>query len=195
MYTPYVRISSGNVTTTLDASARNTLGCIYSPPPPTTAVTSAKGYGAQPVFKYVYYNSTANPAPVAAPAPVYWTDESFTTVTGVTTEAYSAGTGVTGVAIAGYLMPNTTALSTLTAAQLNQSYVWIQIGGLLVGAYAPTAGAAAIGNFITGLGAGNWTSTSAATITAGRQLGVQYSAVVSSACDVLVSGLQVFWGS
>jgi hypothetical protein len=97
-------------------------------------------------------------------------------------------------------MPNTTALGTSQTAaqwgtQFQQSYGWIQIGGFLAGGWAPTAGAAAIGNFITGLATGDWSSTSAATITAGRLLGIQYSAVAASICDILVGGYQTFWGS
>lgn len=197
MYTPYFRISSGfNPQTTLDNTPKNALGSIYSPPVNEGLAVTTKGYGAQPVFKYVYYNSTTNPTPVAAPAPVYYTDESFTTVSGNAAESYSNGTGATGVAIAGYLMPNTTALTGLTAAQLNQSYVLIQIAGLLVGAYAPTtATGPGVGSLIVGSASGNWASTVITTTTALRVLGVQWTAIASSACDVLVSGLQPFWGS
>lgn len=201
MYTPYVRISNGSIQSTLDSVARNPVGSIYSPPANLGAPLSTKGLGAQPVYKYVLYSSTSNPAPVAAPAPVYYTDESFTTVSGNAAEAYSAGTGITGLAIAGYWMPNTTAISGLTnaasatAPQVNQSYGFMQIGGLLAGAWAPTAGAAGIGNFITGLAAGSWATTSAVTILAGRQLGIQWSVVVNGLCDILVGGYQTFWGS
>lgn len=198
MYQPYVRFA--NPQTELDATAKNPVGCLYSPPANQGLPLTTKGYGAQPVFKYVYFNPAAAPTAVLAPAPVYYTDESFTTVSSLTTDAYSSGTGVTGVAAAGYWMPNTTALgASQTAAQwgaqMQGSYGWIQIGGLLVGGYAPTAGAAAIGNFITGLNAGSWTSTSAAAVTFGRLFGVQYSAVAASVCDILVGGYTTFWGS
>lgn len=194
MYTPYVRITTGNIFTQLDSAAKNPLGCIYSPPASQAGPTTAKGYGAQPVLKYVYYNSTTNPAPVAAPAPVYYTDESFTTVSGNAAEAFVT-TG--GLYIAGYWLPNTTSIASLannttgTNTQVNQSYGWIQIGGLLVGAWGPTA-SGAVGAAITGLTTGNWASTGAAN--AQRQLGYQLTAVASSVCDVLVSG-DVFWGS
>ena len=56
--------------------------------------------------------------------------------------------------IAGYLLPNTTAISGLTAANLNTSYVWIQIGGFL--GTAIVAAATAVGDAVIGI-AGNWT--------------------------------------
>lgn len=204
MYTPYVRISSGNVQTTLDTSARNTLGAIYSPPPSSTAVfsttatSSTAGYAAQPVFKYVYYNSTTNPAPVAAPAPVYYTDESFTQVSGNAAEAYFT---TVGACVAGYLMPNTTAYSGLTATILNQSYCWIQIGGLLQGAYGTFAsGTPGQGNVIYGATTGNWAqivnnASTASAANVSRVLAVQWTAVANSLCDVLVNGDSTFWGS
>jgi hypothetical protein len=201
MYTPYIRVSSGSFLTTLDpgtANPRNTVGCLYSPPPISTAIatgTSAtKGYSAQPVYKYVLYLSTTNPAPVAAPAPVYYTDESFSTVSGNAAEAFFT---TAGACIAGYLGPNTTSISGLTAAQLNNSFAFIQVAGLLVGAYAPTTTTAAgVPNPIGGLTTGNWTSVVNTTLAAGsRLLGLQWTAIASSACDVLVSGYQAFWGS
>jgi hypothetical protein len=195
MYQPYIRISTGNPYTVLDTVAKNPVGCIYAPPVNQNLPLTTKGFGAQPVLKYVYYASTTNPTPVAAPAPVYWTDESFTTVTGNAAEAYSAGVGVAGVAIVGYLLPNTVAIAGLTALELNDSYVFIQIGGWLGGAWAPTAGTSAIGNYITGLATGNWASSAAAPPTTGRMLGVEYSAVVGSVCDVLLGGIGTFWGS
>ena len=133
----------------------------------------------------------------AAPAPVYWIDESYTTVTGNAADAWIT-TG--GAMVAGYLMPNTTALgSSNTAAawylQLSQSYCWIQIGGLLPSAYGPTTGGA-VGDYIIGLTTGSWASSGVTTISASsRVLGYQLTAVASSLCDVLVGGLTTFWGS
>ncbi len=207
MYTPYVRISTGNVQTTLDAQARNTIGCIYSPPPAstqsfsTTAGVSTPGFGAQPVYKYVYFydaNALTGTAQ-AAPAPVYYIDESFTTVTPNAADAYYT-TG--GACIAGYWMPNTTALgSSNTAAawygEFVQSYGWIQIGGLLRGALAPTTQTGAgQGSAIYGSTTGSWASTVNTTVAASaRVLGIQWTAIASGACDVLVGGYQSFWGS
>ena len=207
MYNPYTRVSSGNVQTTLDSTARNTVGSIYSPPPPstslfsTTAGSSTPGYGAQPVYKYVYFYDAAalTGTMQAAPAPVYYIDESFTTVTGNAADAYFT-TG--GACVAGYLMPNTTALgSSNTGAQwylqLSQSYCFIQIGGFLKGALAPTTlTSAGQGSAITGAATGSWTSITTTTAPASsRVLGIQWTAIASSACDVLVGGLTSFWGS
>lgn len=209
MYTPYVRFA--NPQTQLDPTAKNTPGSIYSPPPgtyssstsqpvfSTTASASTPGYGAPGVFKYVYFYDAAalTGTMQAAPAPVYWTDESYTTVTGNAANAWIT-TG--GAMIAGYLMPNTTALgSSLTGAnwylQLSQSYCWIQIGGFLGAAYGPTTGGA-VGDYIIGLTNGSWSSSGVTTISASsRVLGYQLTAVASSLCDVLVGGLTTFWGS
>lgn len=205
MYTPYYRISSGNVQTTLDPTARNVLGAIYSPPPSSTAVfsttagSSTAGFGAQPIYKYVYFYDAAalTGTMQAAPAPVYYIDESFTTVTGNSADAYYT---TSGACVAGYLMPNTTALGTSNTgaqwyAQLSQSYVHIQVGGFLAGALAPTTlTAAAQGNYIYGTTTGSWTSIVNSSVV-GRLLAVQWTAIVSSACDVLVGGYQSFWGS
>lgn len=195
MYTPYVRFA--NFQTQLDASQTNTLGAIYSPPANSTGVVGA-GYGAQPVYKYVYYNSTSNPAPEIAPAPVYFTDETFTVVSGDASEAYNLSGSPAGAAIAGYLGPNTTAYSGLTAAILNDSYCWIQIGGLLVGGFEPTTQTATgLGNPIYGLGSGNWTSDVDTSVAAGsRAVGVQWSTISGGVCDILLGGYNTtFWGS
>jgi len=200
-YNSYPRVSSGSFFTTLDpgtANPRNTVGSIWSPPPAPTSIATGtsptKGYSAQPVVKYVLYLSTTNPAPVAAPAPVYYTDESFSTVSGNAAEAFFT---TAGACIAGYLMPNTTSISGLTAAQLNNSFCFIQIGGLLVGAYAPTTTTSAgVPNPIAGLTTGNWTSVVNTTLAAGSTLlGRQWTAIASSACDVMVGPNATFWGS
>lgn len=201
MYMPYPRFN--NPRTQLDASATNPLGAIYCPAwgnIPAGAVfsptvgNSTAGYGAPGIFKYVYYKSTTNPAPVAAPAPVYYTDESFTQISGNAAEAYFT-TG--GACVAGYLMPNTTDYSGLTATDLNLSYVWIQIGGFLSGAYNPTTlTGAGQGSQIYGDTTGNFTSIVNTTLAASaRTLGIQWTAIAGSQCDVLVGGAQTFWGS
>ena len=210
MYTPYVRFA--NPQTQMDPSAKNVVGSIYSPPPgtytnytsgPTFSPTlnlSTPGYGAPGVFKYVYfYDASALTGTMqAAPAPVYWTDESFTAVTGHAADAYSSA----AASVAGYLMPNATALGTSNTGaqwylQLSQSYVWIQIGGFLSQAYAPTTQTAAgIGNSIYYSTGADWASTVNTTLAASsRLLGVQYSAIVNSLCDVMVGNNSTFWGS
>ena len=144
-----------------------------------TNTTPANAFGAPAIFMLVQYKSTANPAPVAAPAPVYWTDETFTTVSGVNSEGF-----VTGQTVAGYLMPNTTDISGLTATMLNGAQCLIQVAGYLKGAYAPTTGGGA-GQFISGT-AGSWTSTASAGTQTLRTLGIQLTAIASGVCDVLV---------
>ena len=211
MYTPYVRFA--NPQTQLDSTAKNTPGSIYSPPPgvyspstsqpvfSTTAGSSTPGYGAPGVFKYVYFYDSAalTGTAQAAPAPVYYIDESFTTVTSNAADAWFT-TG--GAMVAGYWMPNTVSLGTsLTAAnwylQMVQSYGWIQIGGFLPGALVPsTLGSDAAGNVIEGLTTGSWVSTSNTTHQASsRVLGVQLHASAASLVDVLVGGFTTFWGS
>lgn len=198
MYTPYVRFS--NFFTQLDSTAKNTLGAIYSPPANPTGVVGA-GYGAQPVYKYVFYNSTINPAPEIAPAPVYWADETFTVVTGQATEAYvPAGAAVSpnGASIAGYLGPNTVGFAGLTAATLNQSYCWIQVGGFLGGAFEPTTQTSTtFANPIYGLGSGAWTSGVNTSVPNNvRPIGSIWSIPANGVVDVLVAGnSSVFWGS
>ena len=208
MYTPYVRFA--NPYTQLDGTAKNIPGSIYSPPPgtyPASSVFSATigsgtpGFGAPPVFKYVYYQSTLNPVPEIAPAPVYWADETFTIVTGQATEAYVPATEAVspnGASVAGYLMPNTTQYVGLTAATLNSSYCWIQIGGFLPGAFEPTTQTSTVfANPIYGLGSGAWTSAVNTTIAnSTRALGVLWSAISGGVCDVLLGGYPgCFWGS
>ena len=211
MYTPYVRFA--NPQTQMDPSAKNTVGSIYSPPPgtytatgsgptfSTTAGSSTPGYAAPPVFKYVYfYDALALTGTMqAAPAPVYYTDESFTAVTGHADDAYFT-TG--GACVAGYLMPNTTALGTSNTgaqwyAQLSQSYVWIQVGGFLSQALQPsTRTGAGTGSYITGLTTGDWVSlVNTSVANSSRVLGIQWTAIVNGLCDVLVGGYTSFWGS
>lgn len=127
------------------------------------------------VYMLVKYQSTANPAPVAGPAPVYWTDYTQTTVTGVSTEAL-----VGANMFAGYLLPNTTDMPSLTNTMLNGAQVLIQVAGYLKGAWGPTTGGA-VGATITG-GAGNFISTGTAqgTPPIGSPHAIQLSAVGST---------------
>lgn len=138
--------------------------------------------GAPAIYMLVKYSSTANPTPASAPAPVYWTDETYTTVTGVSTESLL---GLNGVA--GYLLLNTTDLTTLTATMLNGSLCLIQIGGYLKNASGPGSGGGAT-NWLIGA-ATNFASSgvSAGTAPGYRPLGIQATAVASGVCDVLVN--------
>lgn len=144
--------------------------------------TPANPSGAPAIYMLVKYSSTGNPAPVAGPAPVFWTDETYTTVSGVESE------GLLGLnSAAGYLLVNTTDLASLTNTLLNGSLVLIQVAGMCKGAWGPTAGTAGVGNSITP-SAGNFTSTATAAGTAApaRLLGIQATVIASGLCDVLV---------
>lgn len=190
MYTPYVRISTGNVQTVLDVNALNAVGSVYSPPPNQSLPQTTKGFGAQPVFKYLQYKSTTQPTPVAGPAPVYYTDESFTTVSGNAAEAFVT---VNGCCLAGYLQVNTTSVSTLTAAILQLSYVFVQIGGLVTAAWGPTTGTLGIGLAIGAATTGTWATIGTATLP--KIAGFQMTVAASSLCDVLIAPNGPFWGS
>jgi hypothetical protein len=148
--------------------------------------------GAPAIYMLVQYLSTSaittgNLTTVAAPAPVYWTDETYTTVSGISSE----GLGLNFVA--GYMLLNTTtgiglSGTALTAALLVGSYILIQVAGYLKGSYAPTTGTQGVGNWIEGV-AGTLVSQSvvAGTAPGYRTLGVQATAVASGLCDVLVN--------
>jgi hypothetical protein len=100
------------------------------------------------LYKYVLYKSTTNPALVANPGLVYYTDNTFTVVSGAIAD------GLTGTAnsLAGYMMINTTDLTTITATILNNggngSGVWICIGGYVKAATAITS--TAVGDSLVG---------------------------------------------
>lgn len=154
----------------------------------TTGVNTAAANpsGAPAIYMLVEYKSTGKPSPVAGPAPVYWADDTYTIVTGVESEALL---GLNGAA--GYLMPNTTDISSLTDAMLEGAYCLIQVAGYLQAAYGPTSGTAGVGNWIVPL-AGNFTSQSivasaTANGVAARPFGVQATAISSGLCDVLVN--------
>lgn len=116
------------------------------------------GYGAPLIVRYVRYNSTANPNLLAYPAAVYWTDETYTTVSGVFTEGNPAATGNLN-SLAGWLLPNTTSLALTGAAAataLNGNYCFIATKGFLPA--AAVVAATAIGDAIIGA-SGNFTVT------------------------------------
>jgi hypothetical protein len=153
---------------------------------PSQTVTAVNPSGAPAIYMLVRYSSIAQPAPVDGPAPVYWVDEGFTTVSGVQSE--NNGLGLS--AAAGYLMPNTTSLPNLTAAMLQGSLCLIQVAGYLHNAYGPTTGGGA-GNLIAPA-AGNWVSTGVAVSAtangiSARPFGWQITAISGGLCDVLVN--------
>ncbi len=153
--------------------------------------TATNPSGAPAIYMLVQYLSTsaittANLTTAAAPAPVYWTDETYTTVTGITTESLGLNF------VAGYMLVNTTTGvglngTALTSTLLLGAQILIQVGGYLKGAYNALSGTAGVGNWIEGY-AGTLSSQyiAAGTAPGYRVLGVQATAVASGLCDVLV---------
>jgi len=150
--TQTVNITTGNVRTTYNPYTPSPLASTPGPTPnpfnglacplgslftDVGGVDSCSGtltqlpQNAAVTYKYVLYKSTTNPALVAAPACVYYTDNTFTTVSGALTD------GLTGKApdFAGLMMVNTGDLSTVTATILNNagngSGVWIAVNGFV----------------------------------------------------------------
>jgi len=175
----------------LNNGAQNPLGSLYCMPSPSQGsigLPSAAGYGSFLWVKYVKYLSTGNPATVGGPAPVYYTDETLTVVSGVSTES------VGGVnMVAGWLLPNTSTGATGAGAGFtntvlngggNGSYVFIGLLGFIPGCVA-AAGTAA-GDAIIGL-ATNFAVNHIASGTAptNKVLGWAMSAVSGGLCDVM----------
>jgi hypothetical protein len=133
--------------------AYNTLGQAYLSPVVPGVLSTTKGQGAPLVLRYVRYNSTTAAACLAGPAAVYWTDETFTTVSGTFSEGLPAATGNLN-SLAGVLLVNTTSYpGSLTGAQLttalNGKYVWIATSGFVPGVEVPAS--TAIGDSLTGV--------------------------------------------
>lgn len=164
--------------------AYNTLGQAYLAPVNPAALSAAKGQGAPLVIRYVRYNSTANPAVLTAPAAVYWTDETFTTVTGVFSEGNPAATGNLN-SFAGIMLVNSTAVSGLTAAILNGNYIWIATSGFVPGVAVPAS--TAIGDSLTGV-SGNFLMfrTASGTAPISKRICQALTAVAATVADCLV---------
>jgi hypothetical protein len=156
-----------------------------------TNTTPTNPAGSPAYFMLVQYLATsalttANLTTANAPAPVYWTDNTFTTVTAITTEGIGGTT--LGLAFpAGFMMLNKTSVTGLTAAQLLGAQILIQVGGYLKGAYMSSSSSAGIGAWIVP-SAGTFSS---AFIAAGssatyQPFGRQLTALASGLCDVLV---------
>lgn len=140
--------------------------------------TAANPYGSETIYKLVTYKSTAQPAPTSAPAPVYFTDNTYSVVSGVESESLI---GLNG--IAGYLMVNTTSYSGLSATLLQGAQVLIAVAGRLVGGVSPASIVA--GDYIIGA-SGNWTPARVAQGTAPgyKTYGVAETAVASGLCNI-----------
>ena len=149
--------------------AQNPIGaCFLLSPGASEAQTilyGGNGYGAPLVVRYVRYRSTTAAAMLAYPAPVYWTDETYTTVTGTFSEGNAAGTGNLN-SLAGWLLPNYTALG-LTGANatlaLNGNFCFIATKGFVPN--AAVVGSTAIGDALVGA-SGNFTVARVASGTA-----------------------------
>jgi hypothetical protein len=159
--------------------------------PGTTNPPASNPSGSPAIYVLAQYLATsattlANWQTANAPAPVYWTDTTFTTVTGIASEALNGGTNATMVA--GYLMANYVSLPKLTLTQLLGGYVFVQVAGYLAGAYGPANGTAGVNNSIIGYTGAFQSSGTASGSFPGlpRKLGVQLSAVSSGLCNVLV---------
>lgn len=170
--------------------ALNPLGSLWTIPSPSqggnTILATAAGYGSFLTVKYVRYNSTANPAMVAGPAVVYYTDETFTTVSGVFSEGNVTGTG-SASSVAGVLLPNTGSVAGVglgtgvTAALLNGNYVFIAVAG-----FVPSC---VISSGTQGSGVSGASGNFASVIQSGilRPYGYVWSAITSTIADVLVT--------
>jgi hypothetical protein len=158
----------------------------------TVNATATNPSGSPAYYMLVKYLSTsatttANLTTAGGPAPVWWTDNTFTTVSGISTEALG-GTTLGLNFPAGYMTLNIISLTTLTNTLLLGAQVLIQVGGYLKGAFAPGTGTAGIGNWIVPA-AGTFTSTGVVAGTTAPTLtpfGRQMTVIASGLCDVLV---------
>lgn len=203
--TEFPIISTGNLYTAIDtyASSVSTQPPINSPSWPNGALNpagaayllapgagqsanlgaaanyGANGAGAPLIVRYVRYHSTANPNLLAYPAPVYWVDETYTTVTGVFSESLGAGNPN---ALAGWLLPNYTALgltAAAAAAALNGNWCFIATKGFVPA--AAVVALTAIGDALVGA-TGNFTVARVASGTAptSRYVAIAQSAVTGN---------------
>jgi hypothetical protein len=155
-----------------------------------TAANGAPGQVA--VYKYVLYKSTTNPAVLGNPGVVYYTDNTGLVVSGAQGDGYIAQTTAASLSdVAGYMMVNSTDLSTLTATLLNNgtsgSGVWICIGGFVKA--ARSVGSTVPGDYLYGGGTSFTPQRVAAhsgTLFADRALAVALTAVSSNGSDVNV---------
>lgn len=141
----YPVVSTGNLFTSIDPynsanpnnGALNTPGAIYQAPI-NQALIGTKGPAPNNYYKYARYNPTVTQTLKTGPVLVYWKDETFQTVTGLYSESFTGG--ING--IAGWMLYNTTVNTAAVATDINGNFCWIQVGGLLVGAWVTTAAAA-----------------------------------------------------
>lgn len=142
--------SATAITTSVATTASATVALAFS----LNAKNTFNGF--PPIVKYVRYNSTANPSLNAYPSVVYYSDESGTTVTGVSTEAQGGAAAGAVNLPAGILLYNSTASGLTGAASataLNGNWCWIQVGGLCPAVAVPSASTPLVGSsYITAAG-------------------------------------------
>jgi len=186
----YPVVSTGSVYTSIDTyntallnnGAQNVLGSMYALPlNPSLVGTAANGSGAQRFVKYVRYNPTASQTILTGPAPVYWKDETYTTVTGLLSEAFVPNAN----GIAGWLLYNTTTTPSAVAATINGNFCFIAVGGFWAGAVSLTATAA--GDALYGAtGAFTVSRTGAGAAITGRVAAFAQTAIASLLSDIYI---------
>lgn len=125
--------------------------------------------------------TTANLTTFGGPVPVYWTDNTFSTVTAISTEGLALNFA------AGFMSLNIIDVPSLTAAQVLGAQLLVQVGGYLKGAFANGAGTAGVGNWIVPVaGTGTTTGVAQGTAPGYRPFGVQMTALASGLCDTMV---------
>jgi hypothetical protein len=151
-----------------------------------TNATAGNPFGSPAIYQLVKYLSTsalttANLTTFGGPVPVWWTDNTFSVITAISSEALSLNLP------AGYMPLNIIDLTTLTGAQVLGAQLLVQVGGYVKAAYGPTAGTAGVGNFIEPVaGTGTSQGVVAGTAPGYNKFGTQLTAVASGLCDVLV---------
>jgi hypothetical protein len=184
----YPVISTGNLFTSIDPyvstginnGALNIPGAIYQAPI-NSATIATKGPAPNGYFKYVRYNPTVTQVLKTGPVLVYWKDETFTTTTGLASEAFS---GINN--IAGWMLYNTTTTSAAVATDINGNYCWIQVGGLLVGAWVTAAAAADASIYGASSTFGATGTTAANTAPPNKVAGWSLAAAASNLVDLYV---------
>lgn len=177
--------------------ALNPLGSLYFMPAASmggnTILSTAEGYAAGLWCKYVLYKSTSNPAMKSGPAPVYYTSNAFTTVSGTFSEGVMASKSDSA---AGWLLVNTGTVTgvgvgtAITATILNNggngSYVWIGLQGYVPSAYLA---AGAVSDRV--YGSGDFSTSSVAIDTAAYSnyyfIGVVLDTVASNISGVIAT--------
>jgi len=145
--------------------AKNTLGQAYY------EYDATSGFWTK--YRYCTFSSSDTTAVIAYPAPVFWVDEYNSVVTGLMSESITT----TQQSIAGWMMPNTTDLTTLTLANLKTSFVWVAVGGFVKN--AASAASVTLGDWLIG-SSGAWVPVRVASGTAsGYRLAAYATAAVA----------------